>query len=108
MSYSIVSGYHCRPNSGLDWFYPIWWANTLKDQPKANKVFVIAMSGCRIPGAPGDWIHLDADAQCSWTLAGRSSVTIKQIATAGQSLNAHELTSSRNSTRKWNRSLQSP
>jgi hypothetical protein len=63
MSYSIVSGYHCRPNSGLDWFYPIWWENTLKGQPKANKIFVIAMSGCRIPGALGDWIHLDADAQ---------------------------------------------
>lgn len=64
MNYIVVTGYWNGAFSCLDWFYPIWWRNVQNLTPKPQKVFVVAQGGHRIEGAPGDWIHLQGNAQC--------------------------------------------
>lgn len=61
MKYLVVSGYFNKPESGMDWFYPIWWRNTIEADVKPQKVCIISMGGHTIKDAPGDWINLVGD-----------------------------------------------
>jgi hypothetical protein len=63
MKYLITSGYFNKPGSGLDWFFPIWWENTMKANPKPEKAIVISQGGHSILNAPGEWIKLNGDMQ---------------------------------------------
>lgn len=60
MKYITGSGYFSKPNSGLEWFYNLWWENVHK-YSNPDRVFILAMGGCRIPAASGSWIELDGD-----------------------------------------------
>lgn len=61
--YLVATGYFNRFESGLDWFWPIWWRNTMQATPAPERVLVIAMGGHKVEGAEGVWVKLDGDTQ---------------------------------------------
>jgi hypothetical protein len=60
MKYLIGTGYHNKPGQTWDQFFPTWYENTMK-HASPQRVVVLASGGCTVPGAPGQWIHMDGD-----------------------------------------------
>lgn len=61
-NYIVVSGYFNEPDSGMDWFFPVWWRNVQQLRPPPSKVFIVAQGKHKLCDAPGEWICLDGDA----------------------------------------------
>ena len=67
----IVSGYFNPPNTGLEWFFPIWWENTIRNGVDPSLIYIIASGSHRVPNAPTNWISVNGDVgHCSHLMAG--------------------------------------
>lgn len=60
--YLIGTGYFHKPEqyAQAKAFYRLWYTNTFR-YAKPRRVLVLANGGCHIPGAPGQWIHVNGN-----------------------------------------------